>query len=609
MAYSTQKFEKGMTLTHTHLENIENGILDNIEAIKNLNVASGNIEKSFEGKVISILGDSISTFEGWIPVADGHNLAHRKRYPQANLLTDVKLTWWHRLITNLGAKLGINDSWAGSRVHNSASSNSGDQGPDACMASITRITNLGANGTPDLILFYGGTNDAGGGITLGTFDSTANHTSVDLTSKTWSSFADAYKTAIMRLQYFYPDTKIVCLLPMWTTSYYTVANMDKYGEMVKSICDYFGVPVIDLRACGINWQNKGYTLGDGIHPTAKGMDLMEKYIRRQLFSFYEGDYTEHVVYSVTNNLTNFTNDDRYIKGVSAGKSYTAQLSGTVNNLSVKMGGVDITADVFNISTNVITIPSVTGNVVIDESGASTTYYNITYNYVDGDGDTIQASTTEKVAENATKVFSADTAPYISGYKADSVSPSGSHTITQDMTVTYTYKVSSTTWYVDHTNQADSFTSAVNIAGRGWCHVPDTPAYEAYVGKPVNTIGFFTDKASQDVTIVVGPENGTMEDSNVIATVTATNSSGSKGLSVITFPEVTLSDGECLMFFASANDDINFYYAGSNGVTDANGIVDGNFYGRVPQVFGSGTAWTGYSASICLGISVGYTATE
>lgn len=39
---------------------------------------------------------------------------------------------------------------------------------------------------------------------------------------------------------------------MWTTSYYTIANMDKYGEVVKDICDYFGVPVIDLRKCGIN---------------------------------------------------------------------------------------------------------------------------------------------------------------------------------------------------------------------------------------------------------------------------------------------------------------------------------------------------------------------
>lgn len=609
MAYSKQNFANGMTLTSSHLENIENGILDNIEAIKSLNIASGNVERSFEGKVISILGDSISTFEGWIPVADGHNLAHRKRYPQADLLMDVRLTWWHKLITNLGAKLGVNDSWAGSRVFNNATTNSGDQGPDACMASITRITNLGSNGTPDIIFFYGGTNDVGHKTNIGAFDSTVNHTTVDLTSKTWTSFADAYKTAIMRMQYYYPDTKIISLLPMWTTSYYTVGNMDKYGEVVKSICDYFGVPVIDLRACGINWQNKGYTLGDGIHPSAAGMDLMEKYIRRQLFSFYEGDYTEHVVYSITNNLTSFTNNDRYIKGVSAGKKYTAQLSGTVNNLSVKMDGVDITDEVFNFSTNVITIPAVTGDVVIDESGASKIYHTITYNYVGSDGNAIQSPTTERVVENVTKNFSADTAPYISGYKADAVTPSGSHKITKDMTVTYTYKVSSTTWYVDHTQQVSSFIASVNIAGRGWTHVPGTPAYEAYVGKPVNTLGFFTDKASQDVTIVVGPENGTMEDCRVLATVTAKSSGTAKELAVINFPEVTLADKECLMAFASANDDINFYYNGTSSVTDANGIKDGNFYGRVPQVFGSGTAWSSYNDSICLGFSIGYTVTE
>jgi lysophospholipase L1-like esterase len=609
MAYSKQNFANGMTLTSSHLENIENGILDNIESIKNLNIASGNVERSFEGKVISILGDSISTFEGWIPVADGHNLTHRKRYPQADLLMDVRLTWWHKLITNLGAKLGINDSWAGSRVFNNSATNSGDQGPDACMASITRITNLGSNGTPDIIFFYGGTNDVGHKTAIGTFDSTANHTTVDLTSKTWSSFADAYKTAIMRMQYYYPDTKIISLLPMWTTSYYTVGNMDQYGEVVKSICDYFGVPVIDLRACGINWQNKGYTLGDGIHPSAEGMDLMERYIRRQLFSFYEGDYTEHVVYSITNNLTSFTNDDRYIKGVSAGKKYTAQLSGTVNNLSVKMDGVDITDEVFNFSTNVITIPAVTGDVVIDESGASKIYYTITYNYIGSNGNAIQSPTTERVAENVTKNFSADTAPYISGYKADAVTPSGSHKITKDMTVTYTYKVSSTTWYVDHTQQVSSFTTSVNIAGRGWTHVPGSAAYNAYVGKPVNTLGFFTDKASQDVTIVVGPENGTMEDCRVLATVTAKSSGTAKELVVINFPEVTLADKECLMAFASANDDINFYYNGTSSVTDANGIKDGNFYGRVPQVFGSGTAWSSYSDNICLGFSIGYTVTE
>ena len=101
----------------------------------------------------------------------------------------------------------------------------------------------------------------------------------------------------------------------------------------------------------------------------------------------------------------------------------------------------------------------------------------------------------------------------------------------------------------------------------------------------------------------------MEDSNVIATVTATSSGNGKELAIINIPTVTLNDGECLMVFASANDQINFYYASGNSVTDVNGIVDGNFYGRVPQVFGSGTAWTSYSTSLCLGISVGYTSSE
>lgn len=351
MAYIKQNFTTGQQLTAGHMNHIEDGI----ETIVN---------GGFKGKVISILGDSISTFKGYIPVADGYNLAHRPRYPQSDLLTDVKLTWWHKLITNLGAKLGINDSWAGSRVSNSLSGNSGDQGPDACMASITRITNLGSNGTPDLILFYGGTNDAGGNVTVGTFDSTANHTTVDLKSTTWTTFADAYKTAIMRLQYYYPNAKIIALLPMWTTSYYTVAKMDAYGETVKTICDYFGVPYIDLRACGINWQNKGTTLGpDGIHPTASGMALMEVYVRRQLLSMYEGDNVENVVYTVTNSLTGVTTNKPHVVGVSKGASYTATLTGSnLSGITVKMGGVDVTSSALR--DGVITISNVTGALVI-----------------------------------------------------------------------------------------------------------------------------------------------------------------------------------------------------------------------------------------------------
>ena len=162
----------------------------------------------------------------------------------------------------------------------------------------------------------------------------------------------------------------------------------------------------------------------------------------------------------------------------------------------------------------------------------------------------------------------------------------------------------TTWYVDHRNNASSFSSSVNIAGRGWCHVPATPAYEAYVGKPVNAIGFFTNSTSQTVTIMKVPEKGGVDEGTIIATTTATGS-GSKEFVYVTFPTVTLAEGECLAAFAQDDSNINFYYASSTGVTDANGIVDGNFYGRVPKVYGSGTAWTNYTEKLCLGWSIGY----
>ena len=175
--------------------------------------STGNVEptttsidttnQGLKGKILSIMGDSITTFAGWTPVADGHNLTHRNRYPQSNLFTDVQYCWWYKLFNDLGMVLGINDSWAGSRVNNALDANSGDQGPDAAMASLTRITNLGSNGTPDIILYYGGTNDCGHQDEtwpLGTFDSTQNYHTVDLTSKKWSSFADAYKCSIMRMQ-------------------------------------------------------------------------------------------------------------------------------------------------------------------------------------------------------------------------------------------------------------------------------------------------------------------------------------------------------------------------------------------------------------------------
>ena len=317
----------------------------------------------FKGKVISVLSASTSTFAGYIPVADGFNLAHRPRYPQDDLLTNVNDTWWMQVIHALNAKLGINDSWAGSTVSNFQDTNSGDLGPDACMASLTRIQNLGANGTPDVILFFGAGNDMGRGVTLGSFDPATAPTEVDLTVSKWDSFADAYVAAIMRLQHFYPDAEIIVMTTYAMPSYVTTAKLDKYGPVIQAICDHYGVRCIDLRNCGVTYE----MLPDKIHPNAEGMDHITDAVLDTLVQDVAMVPGDNAVYSVTHNLTNAEAGLHYYKGVSHGAPFIESVSGKNVSVTVTMGGVNITDQVY--ANGTITIPEVTGDLIITAKGA------------------------------------------------------------------------------------------------------------------------------------------------------------------------------------------------------------------------------------------------
>lgn len=165
----------------------------------------------------------------------------------------------------------------------------------------------------------------------------------------------------------------------------------------------------------------------------------------------------------------------------------------------------------------------------------------------------------------------------------------------------------TTWYIDHRNNVSKFISSVNIAGRGWCHIPGTNGYNAIVGRPINAIGVITDLKSQNITIGVVTYKGSDTDMRTIGTYTLINPNGTtKSFVSCKIDEVTLNNNECLVLYAQEDDSIQFYYLSSGGpITDANGIADGNFAGRVPKVYGSGSAWTEYTNNLSLGISYGY----
>ena len=361
-------------------------VVDNPDVAKMIDIGDGklwvygsgavNVSDPYAGKVISILGDSISTLEGYIPVDDGFNLKHRPRYvlnakPDTSLIVmPANETWWMRIINDLDAKLGINDSWAGSCVtYNSSFTTkyptNGDLVEKAAMASLTRIQNLGANGTPDVILFYGGTNDIGHGgntLNLGSFNPAQAPTTVDLEATAWNTIADAYVAAILRIKHYYPNAEIIAMLPTYTSGYYTNNKLAQYNAVFTQICEHYGITYVDLRESGISTSD----LVDGIHPNSTGMAYIAEAVKGALKNIPAAG--ENVVHSVTYNLTNAESSLGYYKGVSNGKRFTTTITGTDLAVTVTMGGVDITNTAYN--NGIIDIAKVTGDIVITASSAS-----------------------------------------------------------------------------------------------------------------------------------------------------------------------------------------------------------------------------------------------
>lgn len=82
--------------------------------------------------------------------------------------------------------------------------------------------------------------------------------------------------------------------------------------------------------------------------------------------FYSVD-AEGVTYTITNTLTNVTNSNT-ATSIAENETYTGTLTAdtgyTIDTVTVSMGGVNVTDTVYTAATGAISIPNVTGNVII-----------------------------------------------------------------------------------------------------------------------------------------------------------------------------------------------------------------------------------------------------
>ena len=193
---------------------------------------------SYAGKTISVLGDSITTYAGYIPTG----FPYFYPYPTAEL-SDVNQTWWMQFINYFGMKLLVDNAYSGSTVAGSGSS---------AAQTTTRLSHLYIGDIkPDVVLILMGANDAGSPyITL-------------------SQFNTAYGIMINNIKSASPNSEIIlCTLPSITL--YTEADQISYNNAIKQHATVNGLKVLDFAKAFTRAESTTY-LVDSAHPNKAGM--------------------------------------------------------------------------------------------------------------------------------------------------------------------------------------------------------------------------------------------------------------------------------------------------------------------------------------------------
>jgi lysophospholipase L1-like esterase len=248
MAYTKQNFKNGDTLTATHLNMMENGI---IAASKDFNF--------WADKTMVCVGDSITAGSG------------------------TTQTYWAMLKEILGLSKMTGMGVGGSCVSAKSDYGTGNS------PLINRYKNIPE---ADLITIFMGTNDWGHETPLGTIEDTTD-----------VSFYGALNVIIPNLMTMHPNSRIIWITPMHRYGFGTskilgtkftydhIANgrghtLKDYVDAIKDVCERYSIPIIDLYSIsGLHPSiaaHKSTYMPDGLHPNKAGHEKMAYLISKWL---------------------------------------------------------------------------------------------------------------------------------------------------------------------------------------------------------------------------------------------------------------------------------------------------------------------------------------
>lgn len=200
--------------------------------------------------VVSILGDSYSTFEGYIPEGNLSWYFTNDKNGRTDVV-DVQKTWWWQLINEGGFILGSNESYSGATI-----SYSGYRDEDyADRSFITRLPRIAPS---DILLIFGGTNDNWAGGPLG------EYTYGKLRRGHLYEFRPALGKLLTEAINLFPGTRIIFII--------NSDLKDSYTESIIEVCKHFAIEYV--RLTDIDKKNG--------HPTIKGMEQIKNQILKSL---------------------------------------------------------------------------------------------------------------------------------------------------------------------------------------------------------------------------------------------------------------------------------------------------------------------------------------
>lgn len=229
-------FANGFTV---ELIDVSNTVFKTVKKVSiSVSEATIPVQKIHPPLKVTVVGDSYSTYQGWNNI---HDSSFAVYYPQSGIdVTAVDHTWWYQITSSGSYSLERNNSYSGSTVSYNCYNTTLPEGSKKAFVNRTTSADMG---NPDIILIFGGTNDAWTKTTLQGDYKYADWTYEDL----WY-FRPAFACLVGRIKANFPNARIINIMNNGRNG---KDDAEKgltlaVAESMTEICRHYGIENIEL---------------------------------------------------------------------------------------------------------------------------------------------------------------------------------------------------------------------------------------------------------------------------------------------------------------------------------------------------------------------------